>query len=171
MITIDSAGISSDYGDDMLTWLWPWKRPNRESKYMSRLSHRYYSSAEEYWVERGRIRQALKDNKVLGFSLLDTLVSIGAFYAPKDMVIIVAGHSLDELMASHAAVMSKNKLQVLKDSDCVLIKVDDTSQASDLMEEIRSKDHGFGILLSAGRAVMTTGYMTKGSPVIKRIDI
>lgn len=64
---INRNGISFNYYNDELLWLWPWKRTN-DKKFVSSLFILEYRSLREYWQHIGAWNEACRKEKIVGYS-------------------------------------------------------------------------------------------------------
>lgn len=86
---ISKAGISFNYHNDEVTWLWPWKREG--FKFHSSLYDRFFADLNHYWMYVGILSEAFRKEKVVGYSEEEILLQ----WAAKEFVhhtVIVLRH-------------------------------------------------------------------------------
>lgn len=72
MIRFSKEGITFDYNNDEITWLWWWIR-RHGGKLVSLVYAAAFSSFKEYWIHVGSVEKPMPVAKIRGFEIKDLI--------------------------------------------------------------------------------------------------
>jgi hypothetical protein len=160
---LNSTGIVFSEQGDVVTWLWPWKRPHSEFRVRSLTYGMAFDSLKSYWKYVGGITPLqesvfAKDERLKGYELERVLWTWVNFTHPGKNVVIL--HNLDPEAkgTSFWLRIPQDKVRELL-NDIVVIRCDSQKDVIDLVDSVPEHfAQAYGYCVGYGDAYTNLGH-------------
>jgi hypothetical protein len=140
----------SDEGD-VITWLWPWRRPRKDAKIRSeRWQSLYFNGFKGYWKYAGRMRPTsrrtvmLTNQRVEGYHFDELLSSFRSAKYPDENIVILHDLNLEMKGSEFWNKIPKDQIEELM-HDVVILHCDNPEAVEKLVRGISPKfAHAYG---------------------------
>ena len=134
MIRINKKGITFDYNNDHLTWLWWWNRfPG--IKYESLIYEAGFLSLKQYWMYAGSVDRPLPVSKLKGYSVEEMINAWIKLYCRIGLYVVLYDINPEAKPATFwRTIPDKDKKQLL--NDVVILSCKDWDQMVSLCDAI-----------------------------------
>jgi hypothetical protein len=117
-------GIEFPYHGDTLVWVWPWKRKylsrGKDAVYVSEKVRKTFPNLRDYWTHWGIQDEALRKEKMIGFTDLDVLFEWIGFKYPHQVVLVLRNINVQEKSKSFWEAVPARNRHMLSNDVCVL---------------------------------------------------
>lgn len=133
---ISKKGITFNYNNDEITWLWWWARISYP--FRSLIYDLGFYSFKEYWQHVGRTERPLSISKIRGYPMADMIDAWIKLHCRTGIYVVLYDINVEAKPATFwRSIPDKDKTQLL--SDVVVLKCKDTDEMKSLCDSI-SKD-------------------------------
>lgn len=132
---ISKQGITFNYNNDEITWLWWWKRTNSNCPYFSLVYNYWFLNFRQYWLKVGGSERNLPTSKIQGYSMENLISSWIKFNCRTGCYVLLYDINVESKPASFwRTIPDRDKTQLL--ADVVLLRCKDWDEIQRLCDSI-----------------------------------